>query len=61
MELDTKTDWLTDRQSQSDFDFDSKSSSRESSSVQFNSQSVGAVVWWEVESVQSKTVICQML
>jgi hypothetical protein len=49
MGLDTKTYWLTDRQSQCDFDFD------------FTDSSVGGVVWSEVKSVQSKIVICEML
>jgi hypothetical protein len=52
MWLATKTYWLTDRQSNCDFDFDFD--------FDLTDSSVGGVVWLEVESVQSKIVLCEM-
>jgi hypothetical protein len=47
MGLDANTYWLTDRQSQCDFDL--------------TVSSAGGVLWSEVESVQSKIVISEVL
>jgi hypothetical protein len=53
MGLNTKTYWLTDRQSQCDFDFEP--------TVQLEEWWIISVVWSEAESVQSKMVIREML